>query len=531
MMLVIMSLCLLALASSVQAKSSNKVQKGVGQCIDNDALTTETFAAIENAIKVSQYGQQTEKLKALNRLEKHVGNMRPIIMAEEKPKVKTFADCLELLESGTTRSGVYTITPNGTSVAVQVYCDMITDGGGWTVFQRRQDGSENFDRDFMDYSQGFGNKDGEFWLGNDALRNMTANGNYELRIDMWDWENSYKYATYEGFAVTGEDYQLSFTEGSYDGTAGDSLAFHNGWGFTTKDHDVDGATGAGNCAVWLYSGWWFNFCHRANLNGRYKNQLDAVGAQRDQGIQWTDWKGFEYSLKKAEMKFRRAMTTDTAVSVVAANCAEVEGVTSGVYTVNPTGMEPIDVYCDMDTSDGGWTVFQRRENGATDFERNFNDYAEGFGELGEDFWLGNNALKSMTDPSVGSYKLRIDMWDWAGNHSYAEYSDFSITGDNFVLGIGEYGGDAGDSLTFHNGMGFTTIDHDVDEATGGNCAEWLHGGWWYNYCHRANLNGRYREIDAVDGERDQGIQWVAWKGFNYSLKKVEMKFKPFYNDY
>ena len=89
----------------------------------------------------------------------------------------------------------------------------------------------------------------------------------------------------------------------------------------------------------------------------------------------------------------------------------------------------------------------------------------------------------------------------------------------------------GDSLTFHNGMGFTTIDHDVDEATGGNCAEWLHGGWWYNYCHRANLNGRYREIDAVDGERDQGIQWVAWKGFNYSLKKVEMKFKPFYNDY
>ena len=42
--------------------------------------------------------------------------------------------------------------------------------------------------------------------------------------------------------------------------------------------------------------------------------------------------------------------------MVAANCAEVEGVTSGVYTVNPTGMEPIDVYCDMDTSDGGWTV-------------------------------------------------------------------------------------------------------------------------------------------------------------------------------
>ena len=74
-------------------------------------------------------------------------------------------------------------------------------------------------------------------------------------------------------------------------------------GFTTRDHDVDGSE-SGNCAVWLYSGWWFNACHRANLNGRYKNQLDAVDGQRDQGIQWTTWKGFNYSLMKTEMKFR-----------------------------------------------------------------------------------------------------------------------------------------------------------------------------------------------------------------------------------
>ncbi len=84
---------------------------------------------------------------------------------------------------------------------------------------------------------------------------------------------------------------------------------------------------------------------------------------------------------------------------------------------------------------------------------------------------------------------------------------------------------AGDSLAFHNNFDFTTNDYDRDGASGGNCAVWLNGGWWYGYCHRSALNGNYLVGGGVS-EADQGLQWMAWKGNEYSLKETEMKIRP-----
>ena len=107
---------------------------------------------------------------------------------------------------------------------MQVLCDMITDGGGWTVFQRRLNGSVDFYRDWSSYKKGFGYLNGEFWLGNDNLHRLTAAGNVTLRVDLEDFEGNFAYAEYTTFKVADEADKYRLLIGGYSGTAGDSMA-------------------------------------------------------------------------------------------------------------------------------------------------------------------------------------------------------------------------------------------------------------------------------------------------------------------
>jgi hypothetical protein len=182
-----------------------------------------------------------------------------------------------------------------------------------------------------------------------------------------------------------------------------------------------------------------------------------------------------------------------------------------------------EVYCDQTTTGGGWVVFQRRLNGETDFYRNWTVYKNGFGDLNNEFWLGNDHLSLLT--SDGDHELRIEIEDFEGNSAYAKYSKFKIypEEDNYKLEVSGYSGTAGDSLDYHNGMMFTTYDRDNDKWVT-NCAENNgHGAWWYKSCHYSNLNGKYYNQSGKIGQA--GINWWYLKRDNYSLKKVEMKFR------
>ena len=99
-------------------------------------------------------------------------------------------------------SGVYTIDPDNAG-AFDVYCDQKTAGGGWTVFQKRLDGSVDFYRGWDDYKRGFGNLNGEFWLGLEKIHRLTKEQS-RLRVDLEDFENQTAYAEYDSFGVGDE---------------------------------------------------------------------------------------------------------------------------------------------------------------------------------------------------------------------------------------------------------------------------------------------------------------------------------------
>lgn len=199
---------------------------------------------------------------------------------------------------------------------------------------------------------------------------------------------------------------------------------------------------------------------------------------------------------------------------------------SGLYQIYPPGHHPngMQVLCDQDTDGGGWLVFQNRFDGSVDFEQNWNEYVNGFGQLSQsgEFWLGLEKVHQLT--FYGKHELRIDISDFEDETRYALYSSFSLSkGDDYSLMFDVYSGTAGGAL---NKQKFSTKDRDQDDW-GKNCALEFHGAWWYTACHSSNLNGLY-----LSGATDQyatGMTWSPWRGQHYALKTSQMKFRPVYN--
>ncbi|XP_071837606.1 fibrinogen-like protein A isoform X1 [Apostichopus japonicus] len=216
-------------------------------------------------------------------------------------------DCLDVFNASNTTDGIYTIKPtNWNGDSFDVFCNM-TDGGGWTVFQRRVDGSVDFYRNWQSYKEGFGELDHEFWLGNDKLYFLTNQGDYQLRIDMVNKHGAPYYKKFDLFRINDESDNYRLSElGTYNeaadsngGSPGDfGLSFHLNYAFSTFDRDNDESYSI-HCADSNHGAWWYNVCATSNLNGDYMAANDALSS-----IFWLDLPEGQYNIKYTEMKIR-----------------------------------------------------------------------------------------------------------------------------------------------------------------------------------------------------------------------------------
>uniref|UniRef100_A0A914VGZ5 Fibrinogen C-terminal domain-containing protein n=1 Tax=Plectus sambesii TaxID=2011161 RepID=A0A914VGZ5_9BILA len=212
-------------------------------------------------------------------------------------------------------SGVYTIHPPNASAPFEVYCDMLTDNGGWTVFQRRFNGSQDFTtQNWTNYESGFGDVGEEHWLGLEKLYWLIEKDNFtEMRIDLTDCIGQNVYEAYERFKIGNAVSKYALLQaGGAHGTARDSLAAKPsqiGSKFSTRDQDHDGLPFE-PCAEALKGGWWYSRCGNAHLNSVYYPQCNYAGGFQD-GITWdtlfSDTDGFYHSLAETKMMIRRVV--------------------------------------------------------------------------------------------------------------------------------------------------------------------------------------------------------------------------------
>ena len=217
--------------------------------------------------------------------------------------LQTYQSCTDAYKKGNYFSGVYPINSSRCGYVFPVYCQMNADEQ-WIVFQRRQDGSVNFNRSWVDYVNGFGDLEGEHWLGLEKIYCL-AKGGAKLRIDLEDFENETRYAVYSSFSLSDASDYYRLSVSGYSGDAGDTrgLGNHhtNGQQFSTYDADHDSS--ASHCVLLRHNGGgWFGSCSYVNLNGLYLKGDYRGRSVAESGVTWDSFRGSYYSLKFTEMK-------------------------------------------------------------------------------------------------------------------------------------------------------------------------------------------------------------------------------------
>ncbi|XP_034474858.1 ficolin-1-like [Drosophila innubila] len=260
------------------------------------------FISITKAIEISELNETriflsiNSQLSELRSEQERQGKlMDGLVKDSDKYNLRSYPrSCAEVKKSGISDI----LLPNYSNQPFKVTCDAETHEGGWTIILRRMDGSVDFHRSWNIYKKGFGDLDGEFFLGLEKIHALTAERSQELLVLLGDYQGNSSYEAYEKFAIGGEEELFALrTLGKASGDAGDSLRKHHGMQFSTYDRDNDREPNK-HCAEFYTAAWWYRGCHDSNLAGVYNTNTTG------RGINWRSFRGVEYSLKSAVMLIR-----------------------------------------------------------------------------------------------------------------------------------------------------------------------------------------------------------------------------------
>ncbi|XP_017845253.1 fibrinogen-like protein 1 isoform X2 [Drosophila busckii] len=224
-----------------------------------------------------------------------------------------------------------------------------------------------------------------------------------------------------------------------------------------------------------------------------KNKIDLINVYKDLCENQT--------AELAALKQQLADIKNALISPLSGSCIRKQ---TDVYDIKVPGMEAFKVSCDSSLYNNGWTVIQRRQDGSENFNRNWTEYREGFGDIRSEFFIGLEKLYLLlkSQPHV----LYIHLEDFRQEKRFALYTNFFIGNEDEAYALKSLGV-------------YSDRDNDMKNGT---CAESFESGWWFNKCYNCNLNGIY---SATDSDEDlKGLQWRHWHV--RPLKFVQMMIRP-----
>ena len=148
-------------------------------------------------------------------------------------------------------------------------------------------------------------------------------------------------------------------------------------------------------------------------------------------------------------------------------------------------------------------MIQQSVDGSVFFNRSWTEFKVGFNDNRGNYWLGNDLLHQLTKEA--RYKLRCRVHARSNGLVYEANYGIILVGSeytNYTLRVAHYSGNAGDSMSYHNGMMFSTYDRDNDLYVSGNCAQEYGGGFWHNKCYQAG-------VTMIKNSQRDGFAWLT----------------------